>query len=97
MGAGTPADATPRFPSPLIKPDVPISGIRLSDGVHHRLTNPHNPASADETLRVRRTPAPERTGACPARPPCAAFSESDALALPRVHPRLDTPRCRNPG
>ena len=28
---------TPRFPSPLIKPDVPISGIRLSDRV---LTKP---------------------------------------------------------
>src|ERR1700747_954234 len=26
--------ATPRFPSPLIKPDVPISGIRLSDWLH---------------------------------------------------------------
>ena len=23
-----------RFPSPLIKPDVPISGIRLSDRLH---------------------------------------------------------------
>jgi hypothetical protein len=23
-----------RFPSPLIKPDVPISGIRLSDWLH---------------------------------------------------------------
>jgi len=27
-----------RFPSPLIKPDVPISGIRLSDRVHTRPT-----------------------------------------------------------
>jgi hypothetical protein len=26
--------ATPRFPSPLIKPDEPISGIRLSDWFH---------------------------------------------------------------
>jgi hypothetical protein len=26
--------ATPRFPSPLIKPDVPISSIRLSDRLH---------------------------------------------------------------
>ncbi len=26
--------ATPRFPSPLIEPDVPISGIRLSDWLH---------------------------------------------------------------
>ena len=25
-----------RFPSPLIKPDVPISSIRLSDRLHHR-------------------------------------------------------------
>src|SRR6266404_6290462 len=30
---------SPRFPTPLIKPDVPISGIRLSDWLHRRLTN----------------------------------------------------------
>jgi len=29
--------ATPRFPSPLIKPDVPISGIRLSDWLHREV------------------------------------------------------------
>ena len=28
--------ASLRFLSPLIKPDVPISGIRLSDWIHHR-------------------------------------------------------------
>jgi hypothetical protein len=28
--------ATPRFPSSLIEPDVPISGIRLSDWFHRR-------------------------------------------------------------
>ena len=28
--------ATPRFPSPLIKPDVPISRIRLSDWLHRK-------------------------------------------------------------
>jgi len=38
-GASTDAEAPPRFPSPLIKPDVPISGIRLSDWLHRRLTN----------------------------------------------------------
>src|ERR1700726_3399205 len=27
--------ATLRFPPPLIEPDVPISGIRLSDWFHH--------------------------------------------------------------
>jgi hypothetical protein len=28
--------ATLRFPSPLIEPDVPISGIRLSDWFHRK-------------------------------------------------------------
>jgi len=28
--------ATPRFPSSLIEPDVPISGIRLSDWLHRK-------------------------------------------------------------
>src|SRR6201984_90191 len=31
--------ATPRFPSPLIKPNVPISGIRLSDWLHREAYN----------------------------------------------------------
>ena len=39
MGASTDAGAPPRFPSPLIKPDVQISRIRLSDWLHRRLTN----------------------------------------------------------
>jgi hypothetical protein len=30
--------AAARFPSPLIKPDVPFSSIRLSDRIHHQLT-----------------------------------------------------------
>src|SRR5215813_1768911 len=30
--------ATLRFPSPLIEPDVPISGIRLSDWLHREVT-----------------------------------------------------------
>jgi hypothetical protein len=34
MGASTDAEAPPRFPSPLIKPDVRISRIRLSDWLH---------------------------------------------------------------
>jgi hypothetical protein len=35
MGAVA-AETSPRFPSPLIEPDVPISGIRLSDRLHRR-------------------------------------------------------------
>lgn len=34
MDASTDAYAPPRFPSPLSKPDGPISGIRLSDWFH---------------------------------------------------------------
>jgi hypothetical protein len=30
--------AAARFPSPLVKPDVPFSSIRLSDRLHHQLT-----------------------------------------------------------
>src|ERR1017187_7965798 len=30
--------AAARFPSPLIKPDVPFSSIRLSDRLHHQPT-----------------------------------------------------------
>ena len=37
---------TPRFPSPLIKPDEPISGIRLSDWLHRK--------AHDGTTRGRR-------------------------------------------
>jgi hypothetical protein len=37
---------TPRFPPPLIKPDAPISGIRLSDRLHRK--------AHDGTARGRR-------------------------------------------
>ena len=48
----TGAVAMPRFPSPLIKPDVPISGIRLSDWLH-RTAIGGGPMC---TRRRRRTP-----------------------------------------
>ena len=37
--------ATPRFPSPLIEPDVPISSIRLSGWLHVNAIGgwPYNP------------------------------------------------------
>jgi hypothetical protein len=31
--------ATRRFPSPLVEPDVPITGIRLSDWLHREAHN----------------------------------------------------------
>jgi hypothetical protein len=37
-GAVPSATARARFPSPLIKPDGPFSSIRLSDRIHHQLT-----------------------------------------------------------
>ena len=45
--------AAARFPSPLIKPDVPISSIRLSDRLHHQLMN--GLARKDEVLQAPRT------------------------------------------
>src|SRR5262245_40887825 len=57
MGASADAGAPPRFPSPLIKPDLRIARIRLSDWLHRRLTN-EAPTGLGEpaVLPVRRTP-----------------------------------------
>jgi hypothetical protein len=41
---------TLRFPSPLIKPDVPISGIRLSDWLH-REAHGENTTCCKRSLR----------------------------------------------
>src|SRR5438552_6002895 len=42
---------TPRFPSPLIKPSVPISGTRLSDWLHRKAHDgrPLDAVSSDDT------------------------------------------------
>jgi hypothetical protein len=50
-GIGTDWSAT-RFPSPLIKPDVPVSSIRLSDRLH-QLAHGSGPRC---TSRSRSTP-----------------------------------------
>src|SRR5438045_1724457 len=63
----------PRFPFPLIKPDVPISGIRLSDWLHRRLTKRrHSADRGAATPPARRRSASSKTRGCPARTPCAA-------------------------
>ena len=71
-GAGTDAEAPPRFPSPLIKPDVPISSIRLSDWLHRRLTYARPVAPGGERPPKVHTPVPQGTGGCLARTPCLA-------------------------
>src|SRR6476620_3428093 len=65
--------ATLRFPSPLIKPDVRISRIRLSDGLHPTAHGgaPHASGAA-EARRACRTPLRSRSGGCRARAPCGA-------------------------
>jgi hypothetical protein len=47
--------ATPRFPSPLIEPDVPISGIRLSDWLHREA---HGSATRGKRSRRMRPRSP---------------------------------------
>src|SRR5262249_27007749 len=44
---------SPRFPSPLIKPDVPISGIRLSGWLHRKA---HDGAARRERSKHWRAP-----------------------------------------
>jgi hypothetical protein len=50
MGTGADAVAPSRFPSPLIKPDMSVSGIRLFEWFHCKLTN-EAPAALAEAGR----------------------------------------------
>src|SRR6266568_1611366 len=83
--------APPRFPSPLIKPDVPISGIRLSDWFHRRLTYARPLALGAVIPPTSHTPVPLGTGGCLAKTPCAAFSRNSAHDHTRTHRLLYTP------
>src|SRR5262245_8791530 len=75
---------TPRFPSPLIKPDVPISGIRLSGWLHRE--------ARDGAARGRRWR--HRTP----RPRCMTSNvnrrlRGPLLLLPRPTPAVTTACC----
>src|SRR6266498_3929899 len=76
--AGAAGAAPSRFPTPLIKPDVRISRIRLSDWLHRRLTNAHPLAPADGSRPKSQTPFLRGTGGCLETTPCGAFSENAA-------------------
>ena len=54
----------PRFPSPLIEPDVPISGIRLSDWLH-RKAHGWRPLQAGISRPHRGTNRPSPCGRAP--------------------------------
>src|SRR3984957_12098765 len=64
--------AAARFPSPLIKPDVPFSSIRLSDRLHHQLTEVS--PRKDAVHPVSRILLGPRTEPCPARTRCGDVS-----------------------
>ncbi len=74
--------ALPRFPSPLIEPDVPISGIRLSDWLH-RKAHGGRPLQAGVSRRHRGTNQPSPYG----RAPSEAFGYN--LVLPGSSPITD--------
>src|SRR5205807_7778813 len=52
-------------------PDVPISGIRLSDWLHRRLTPARLLAPGVVGPPTSHTPVPRGTGGCLAKTPCA--------------------------
>jgi hypothetical protein len=56
--------ASLRFPSPLIEPDLPISGIRLSDWLH-RKAHGGRPLQAGVSRRHRGTDQPSPYGRAP--------------------------------
>src|SRR5207247_7449577 len=91
LGASTDAEVPPRFPAPLVKPDVPISGIRLSDCLLRRLTNARPSAPAAGPRPESRTPVPPGTGWCLAMTPCDAVSGSAARCRRRTRRPPDKP------
>ena len=72
--------AVPRLPSPLIKPDVRISRIRLSDWLHlahwRRCANVH--PTKPEHAQLAEDHMRPRIAGCRARAPCDAGSGSCA-------------------
>src|SRR6266700_1093934 len=86
MGAGADLGAS-RFPSPLIKPDVRISRIRLSDWLHRRLTN--EVPTVPDGVGALPTPRKQRcqsTAWCRATTLCDA-SEGNAVRDPQRNDR----------
>ena len=76
----------------LIKPDVPISGIRLSDCLHRRLTNGRHGADLGAaTPPTHHRSVPWKTDQCLAMAPCAAVSGNASPALQRVRQAPRTP------
>ncbi len=86
--------ASLRFPSPLIEPDVPISGILLSDWLH-RKAHGGRPLQADVSRRHRGTDQPSPYG----RAPSEAFGYFQVLpgSSPITDPRLRQKRARSQG
>jgi len=81
-----------RFPSPLIKPDVPVSSIRLSDRLHQLAhgsgPDAHRGAVAPPTSR---TQSRSRNWWRPATTPYGGASGNSSLARGRSDRPLDTP------
>src|SRR5271157_4669608 len=67
---------SPRFPSPLIKPDVRISRIRLSDRLHGRPTASGLEVERVGSRRIFRGFRSRKTGARLVRAPCAVWRGS---------------------
>ena len=85
-----------RFPSPLIKPDVPISGIRLSDWLHRRLTAVGvDLMSCDDTSRLSLRLAIQLSLTGPDRSRCLqAHRQSPSPRHLRKHARSQGPFLR---
>src|SRR5215472_12151966 len=81
-----------RFHTPLIKPDVPVSGIRLSDGLHRRLTDERHIGYREaELLPASRISFRQKTDGCPASAPYVASSRNGVRFHRRGCPPLDRP------
>src|SRR5206468_8161279 len=84
---------TPRFPSPLIDTDMPISGIRLSDWLHREA---HDGAARGRRSRRSRPRSPYNfTGEPACAAPCHFVPSGEEVAHALVDVSVDRAECRS--
>ena len=86
--------ATPRFPSPLIEPDVPISGIRLSDWFSSHGTQRCVEWSAFEAQEPA-FPIDHITGEAFGPAPCHFVPSGEEIAHALIDVSVNTTECRS--